>query len=155
MLLRFGGHRQAAGLQIDAARVKEFRQAVNEWGETRLQPDDLRPRLWLDGPLAFAGITSHVMSELSMLAPFGPGNAKPIFHTGPVQVVDGPRKLKDRHLKMSFRQNGRTFQAIHWNAAEREAALTEQKASVELAFSLEQNEFQGNTYLELRVEDFR
>jgi single-stranded-DNA-specific exonuclease len=155
MLLRFGGHRQAAGLQIEAARVKEFRQAVNEWGEARLQPDDLRPRLWLDGPLTFAGIDSQVMSELNMLAPFGPGNAKPIFHTGPVQVVDGPRKLKDRHLKMSFRQNGRTFQAIHWNAAEREAALTEQKASVELAFSLEQNEFQGNTYLELRVEDFR
>jgi single-stranded-DNA-specific exonuclease len=155
MLLRFGGHRQAAGLQIEAARVKEFRHAVNEWGEARLQPDDLRPRLWLDGPLTFAGIDSQVMSELNMLAPFGPGNAKPIFHTGPVQVVDGPRKLKDRHLKMSFRQNGRTFQAIHWNAAEREAALTEQKASVELAFSLEQNEFQGNTYLELRVEDFR
>lgn len=39
--------------------------------------------------------------------------------------------------------------------AEREAALTEQKNGVELAFSLEQNEYQGNSYLELRVEDFR
>jgi single-stranded-DNA-specific exonuclease len=96
-----------------------------------------------------------VVSELGTLAPFGPGNAKPIFHTTPVQVVDGPRKLKDRHLKMSFRQDGRTFRAIHWNAAERETALTEQKAAVELAFSLEQNEYQGETYLELRVEDFR
>ena len=83
------------------------------------------------------------------------GNAKPIFHTAGVQVVDGPRKLKERHLKASFRQGGRTFRAIHWNAAEREAALTEQKDAVELAFSLEQNEYQGNTYLELRVEDFR
>jgi single-stranded-DNA-specific exonuclease len=155
MLLRFGGHKQAAGLQLEAGRIKEFRHAVNEWGEARLQPDDLRPRLWLDGPLTFAGISSQVMSELNMLAPFGPGNAKPIFHTGPVQVVDGPRKLKERHLKMSFRQDGRTFRAIQWNAAEREAALTEQKAAVELAFSLEQNEFQGDTYLELRVEDFR
>jgi single-stranded-DNA-specific exonuclease len=155
MLLRFGGHKQAAGLQLEAARIKEFRHAVNEWGEARLQPDDLRPRLWLDGPLTFANINSQVMSELNTLAPFGPGNAKPIFHTGPVQVVDGPRKLKDRHLKMSFRQDNRTFRAIQWNAAEREAALTEQKAAVELAFSIEQNEFQGNTYLELRVEDFR
>jgi single-stranded-DNA-specific exonuclease len=155
MLLRFGGHKQAAGLQLEAARIKEFRHAVNEWGEARLQPDDLRPHLWLDGPLTFANINSQVMSELNTLAPFGPGNAKPIFHTGPVQVVDGPRKLKDRHLKMSFRQDNRTFRAIQWNAAEREAALTEQKAAVELAFSIEQNEFQGNTYLELRVEDFR
>jgi single-stranded-DNA-specific exonuclease len=95
------------------------------------------------------------MTELSTLAPFGPGNPKPIFHTSGVEVVDGPRKLKERHLKMSFRQGGRTFRAIHWNAAEREAALTGQKAAVELAFSLEQNEYQGDTYLELRVEDFR
>ncbi len=155
MLLRFGGHKQAAGLQLDANRIKAFRQAVNEWGEARLGPDDLRPRLWLDGPLTFGNIGSQVVSELGTLAPFGPGNAKPIFHTGPVQVIDGPRKLKDRHLKMAFRQDGRTFRAIHWNAAEREAALTDQKAGVELAFSLEQNEFQGETYLELRVEDFR
>ena len=58
-------------------------------------------------------------------------------------------------MRASFRQEGRTFQAIHWNAAEREAALAGQKDGVELAFSLEQNEFQGETYLELRVEDFR
>jgi single-stranded-DNA-specific exonuclease len=155
MLLRFGGHRQAAGLQLESARVREFRQAVNEWGEARLSPDDLRPRLWLDAPLTFGDINTKVMSELGTLAPFGPGNPKPVFHTGPVQVVDGPRKLKERHLKMAFRQDGRTFRAIQWNAAEREAALTEQRAGVELAFSLEQNEFQGETYLELRVEDFR
>jgi single-stranded-DNA-specific exonuclease len=155
MLLRFGGHKQAAGLQLEAARIKEFRHAVNDWGEARLEPDDLRPRLWLDGPLAFGNISSQVIAELSTLAPFGPGNAKPIFHTAGVQIVDGPRKLKERHLKASFRQDGRTFQAIHWNAAEREAALTEQKNAVELAFSLEQNEYQGNTFLELRVEDFR
>src|SRR5687767_2774389 len=49
MMLRFGGHKQAAGLQIEAARIKEFRHAVNAWGEQRLGPDDLRPRLWLDG----------------------------------------------------------------------------------------------------------
>src|SRR4029450_1724150 len=57
MMLRFGGHKQAAGLQIETARIKEFRQAVNEYGETQLSPDDLRPRLWIDGPLAFGRIT--------------------------------------------------------------------------------------------------
>jgi single-stranded-DNA-specific exonuclease len=155
MLLRFGGHKQAAGLQIEAMRIKDFRRAVNDWGDARLEPDDLRPRLWLDGPLTFGNISSQVVSELNTLAPFGPGNAKPIFHTAGVQIVDGPRLLKERHLKVSFRQDGRTFRAIHWNAADREGALTNQKDGVELAFSLEQNEFQGATYLELRVEDFR
>jgi single-stranded-DNA-specific exonuclease len=155
MLLRFGGHKQAAGLQLESARIKEFRRAVNDWGDARLEPDDLRPRLWLDGPLTFANISSQVVSELNTLAPFGPGNAKPIFHTAGVQIVDGPRLLKDRHLKVSFRQDGRTFRAIQWNAADRETALTNQRDGVELAFSLEQTEYQGATYLELRVEDFR
>jgi single-stranded-DNA-specific exonuclease len=155
MLLRFGGHKQAAGLQLDAARVREFRQAVNAFAIERLQPDDLRPRLWLDGPLMFGRINSKVVSELSALAPFGAGNARPVFHTSPVEIVDGPRRLKERHLKMAFRQDGRTFRAIAWNAADREAALAAQRGGVELAYTLEENEFQGERYLELRMEDFR
>jgi single-stranded-DNA-specific exonuclease len=155
MMLRFGGHKQAAGLQIEAARIREFRQAVNAFGDERLEPDDLRPRLWLDGPLAFSGISSQFAAELATLAPFGPGNPKPVFETTGVQIVDGPRKLKERHLKMSFRQDRRVFRAIAWNAAEREASLSEKKGSVDLAFSLEENEFQGEKYLEMRVEDFR
>jgi single-stranded-DNA-specific exonuclease len=155
MMLRFGGHKQAAGLQIEAARIREFRQAINAFGDDRLGPDDLRPRLWLDGPLAFGGISSQFASELATLAPFGPGNPKPVFQATGVQVVDGPRKLKERHLKMAFRQDRRVFRAIAWNAAEREARLTEKKDSVDLAFSLEENEFQGEKYLEMRVEDFR
>ena len=105
--------------------------------------------------MSFAHINSQVSEELGALAPFGPGNPKPVFHTSAVQIVDGPRKLKDRHLKMAFRQNQRTFRAIAWNAAEREALLAEKKDGVELAFSLESNDFQGESYLELRVEDFR
>jgi len=155
MMLRFGGHKQAAGLQIESARIKEFRAAINDYGEAQLSPDDLRPRLWIDSPLEFGRITSQVAEELSTLAPFGPGNPKPVFRTSAVQIVDGPRKLKERHLKMSFRQDARTFRAIAWNAAERETDLAGRKGDVELAFSLEKNEFQGETFLELRVEDFR
>jgi single-stranded-DNA-specific exonuclease len=155
MMLRFGGHKQAAGLQIEAGRIREFRRTVNEFGDERLGPDDLRPRLWLDGPLAFSGISAQFAAELSTLAPFGPGNPKPVFQTTGVEIVDGPRKLKDRHLKMSFRQERRVFRAIAWNAAEREALLTEKKGGVDLAFSLEENDFQGEKYLEMRVEDFR
>ena len=155
MLLRFGGHRQAAGLQLPADRLREFRLAINAWGDERLAPDDLRPRLWLDGPLMFAGINTQVAEELATLAPFGAGNPKPIFQTSGVQIVDGPRKLKERHLKMAFRQDRRVFRAIAWNAAEREAVLMEKKDDVDLAFSLEENEFQGEKYLEMRVEDFR
>jgi single-stranded-DNA-specific exonuclease len=155
MLLRFGGHRQAAGLQLESARIREFRSAINAYGDERLAPDDLRPRLWLDGPLSFGSITTRVAEELATLAPFGPGNPKPVFQTSGVQIVDGPRILKERHLKVSFRQDSRVFRAIAWNAADREARLAEKKDGVDLAFSLEESEYQGERYLEMRVEDFR
>jgi hypothetical protein len=56
---------------------------------------------------------------------------------------------------MTFKQSGRLLRGIQWNAAEREQALLSQKAGVELAYTLEENEFRGEKYLELRVEDFR
>jgi single-stranded-DNA-specific exonuclease len=155
ILLRFGGHKQAAGLQLDGSRVREFRSAINAYALDRLHPDDLRPRLWLDSPLMFGRISSQVVAELGALAPFGAGNPRPVFHTGPVEIVDGPRRLKDRHLKLALRQDGRTFRAIAWNAADREAVLASQRSGVELAYTLEENEFQGERFLELRMEDFR
>jgi single-stranded-DNA-specific exonuclease len=155
MLGRFGGHKQAAGLQIEADRIREFRLRVNAYADDRLGPDDLRPRLYLDGPLAFGAITDRVVSELNTLAPFGPSNPRPRFFTGPVEVVDGPRLLKDRHLKMTFQQDGRRLRGIQWNAADREEALAATKSGVELAYTLEENEFRGEKYVELRVDDFR
>ena len=56
---------------------------------------------------------------------------------------------------MTFRQDGRRFRAIAWRAAERAAFLEQNRAGVNLAFSLDRNEFQGETYLELTVADFK
>jgi single-stranded-DNA-specific exonuclease len=155
LMKRFGGHKAAAGLQLDASRIREFRLAVNAHADAHLGPDDLRPRLWLDGPLAFSDLNDRVMAELATLAPFGPGNPRPKFHTGPVAIVDGPRLLKERHLKMSVKQNGRVLRAIHWNAAEHSDRLTALKDAVEIAYTVEENEYMGARYLELRLEDFR
>jgi single-stranded-DNA-specific exonuclease len=154
-LLRFGGHRQAAGLTMEAARVPEFRDRINRHADAVLEPDQLRPRLRIDGALNLKHITQDLVSGLDSLAPFGLANPRPVFHAMPVEIVDGPRPLKDRHLKMTFRQDGRSFRAIAWRAAERAAFLTEHRAGVNLAFSLEQNQFQGETYLELSVADVK
>ena len=153
--LRFGGHRQAAGLTMDAAHVPAFRARINAHADEVLEPDHLRPRLRIDGSLSLKQITPDLVDGLNAMAPFGLANPRPIFHAMPVEIVDGPRPLKDRHLKMTFRQDGRSFRAIAWRAAERASFLTENRAGVNLAFSLEQNEFQGETYLELTVADFK
>jgi single-stranded-DNA-specific exonuclease len=153
--LRFGGHRQAAGLTMDAANIPAFRARINAHADEVLEPDHLRPRLRIDGTLNLRNITPDLVEGLNAMAPFGLANPRPVFHAMPVEIVDGPRPLKDRHLKMTFRQDGRSFRAIAWRAAERAAFLTEHRAGVNLAFSLDQNEFQGETYLELTVADFK
>ncbi len=155
VFLRFGGHRQAAGLTMEAARVPEFRARINRHADEVLDPDQLRPRLRIDAPLGLKHITHDLVQGIDALAPFGLGNPRPVFHAMPVEIVDGPRPLKDRHLKMTFRQDGRSFRAIAWRAAERAAFLTEHRAGVNLAFSLEQNQYQGETYLELSVADVK
>ena len=155
VMTKFGGHTQAAGLTIETARIQELRARVNVHADGCLQPDDLRPRLWIDGELAFRSITAQVASELTTLAPFGAGNPSPVFCTTGVEVVDGPRRVKDRHLKMAFRQDGRVMRGIAWRASERESFVAEHRSALDLAFSLEQDTWTGERYLQLSVADFR
>ena len=155
VMIKFGGHKQAAGLTIEAARIRELRARVNDVADACLGPDDLRPRLWIDDALAFRSINEQIASELSRLAPFGAGNPCPMFRTGRVEIIDGPRRVKDRHLKMAFRQDGRVMRGIAWRASEREAFVAEHRAGIDLAFSLEQDTWNGERYLQLSVADFK
>jgi len=155
LFIRFGGHRQAAGVTLEADRVKELRACVNAVADESLGPDDLMPRLRIDGDLTFRGITADVAAGVASLAPFGAGNPRPVFAARRVEIIDGPRKLKERHLKMALKQEGRIFRAIAWRSAERHDFIEQHKAAVDVAFSLEQNEFQGETHLELTLADVR
>jgi len=155
LLTRFGGHRQAAGLTLDARRIRELRLAINAVADETLGPGDLMPRLAIDGDLTFRAITGGVAAGVAALAPFGAGNPRPVFAARGVEIVDGPRKLKERHLKMALRQDGRVFRAVAWRAAERHDYLTEHKAALDVAFSLEQNQYNGETYVELTLADLK
>jgi single-stranded-DNA-specific exonuclease len=155
LLLRFGGHKAAAGLALESARIKEFRARLNVYADDRLGPDDLRPRLKIDDVLAFRGISGRMAAQLSSMEPFGPGNPRPVFCASGVDIVDGPRLLKDRHYKMALRQDGRVMRAISWRGADRHGFLESHRAQVDVAFSLDRNEFNGETYLELSLCDIR
>ena len=155
LFIRFGGHRQAAGLTLDAARVGEFRARINTVADERLDPADLVPRLRIDAPLPLRAIGKDLLDGLQAMEPFGLCNQRPIFHATPVELADGPRILKDRHLSMSVRQDGRVFRAVAWRAAERAALLEQHRSNLALAYCLDRNEYQGETYLQLTVADIR
>jgi len=155
LLDRFGGHKVAAGLALPRGRIREFRGAVNVYADALLGPDDLRPRQRIDDFLGFRELTGTVAAQIVALAPFGAGNPKPVFAATGVEIADGPRRLKERHLKMAVRQDGRVLRAIAWRGVERYGFLETHRAPIDLAYSLEQNEFNGETYLELVVADVR
>ncbi len=154
-LIRFGGHKQAAGVTMAASSVTAFREAIADYADNLLGPDDLKPRIRLDGCIGFRDITADFAGQMAMLAPFGTGNPRPLFEALGVEVIDGPRRLKDRHLKMALKQNGRIFRAIAWRAVEREQFIADNRTSLDLAFSLEHNHYQGEEFLELSVTDVK
>lgn len=154
-LIRFGGHRQAAGLTLEAAEIRRLRAAINEVADETLGPEDLMPRLRIDADLAFRAISGPVAAGIASMAPFGAGNPRPVFATRGVEIIDGPRPLKERHLKMSLRQDGRIFRAVAWRAAERRELLDAHRRAVDIAFSLEQNQYNGEAYVELTLADFK
>jgi single-stranded-DNA-specific exonuclease len=155
VMTKFGGHKQAAGLTLDSSRISELRARVNAYADGQLRTEDLRPRLSIDGALTFSSISEQVASDLAALGPFGIGNPRPVFSASSVEIVDGPRLLKERHLKMSFRQEGKVIRGIAWRAADREAFVAANRGAVDVAFSLELDRWRGQRYLQLSVADFR
>jgi hypothetical protein len=69
--------------------------------------------------------------------------------------VSAPKRLKERHLSLLVRQDGRSFRAIAWRAADREPYLLANPSGLELAYSLEQGEYRGERTTELTVADVR
>jgi single-stranded-DNA-specific exonuclease len=155
VFLRFGGHRVAAGVTLEAARVPELRRRLTAIANVRLGPDDLVPRLRIDAALGLREISSEVIEGLIRLGPFGASNPKPVFRTSPVDLMQPPRRLKDRHLALLFKQNGRSLRGIAWRAVDREEYLTTHRHGLELAYSLDQGEYQGERTTELTVADVR
>jgi single-stranded-DNA-specific exonuclease len=152
---QFGGHRAAAGLTVARAHIRAFRDAITAWADDHLGPDDLRPRLRIDGQLGFRQITPRLYDGLAQLAPFGIGNPRPTFWTPAARLADGPRRMKERHLSMSLRHDGVALRGVFWRAAERAGEIEAGREGLDVAYSIERNTFNGSTSLEVSLADIR
>ena len=152
---RFGGHRHAAGLVLPTSRLPDLRSRLSEYANEILDPADLVPHLTIDAPLPLTSINTHLLEGLDALEPFGLGNRRPVFHTEGVEVVGGPRTVKNRHLSMTVRQGRSRFRAMAWRAAERGEFIRSRRHALHLAFSLTENTYRGDTSIELSVADVK
>lgn len=156
LLEAFGGHAHAAGLGVRRENVAELRRRLNEHAaRVTSEGEDGQPSLEYDLELPAEALGLNLCSELEALEPFGAGWPRPVFVTRNLRVAGEPRVLKERHLKFGVTAGGRVQDCIWWGGAERATATPRPGASIELAYSVEANCWNGHTRLQLVVEDLK
>lgn len=149
---RFGGHAQAAGFTLPAERIGELERRLEAYSRTVLGPADFEPVLRIDRELGLSEVDENLYAEIGRLEPYGFGNPAPVFAARNLRLVEAPRVLKEKHLKLRVAQEGRCFDALLWRKAEQAPPLAAGQ-NVDLAFTLDENVYQGRTSLQLIVRD--
>jgi single-stranded-DNA-specific exonuclease len=87
LLVRFGGHRAAAGVTIDASRVEDFAQRFNDVARSKLSREDLQPELRIDAVISIDEVSDDLEALLRHFEPFGVGNPTPVFLSRNVRLT--------------------------------------------------------------------
>jgi len=152
---RFGGHRQAAGLDIGRAEIPAFKHAFNEVARASLKGLDLRPTLSVDVEVSLEDMTPELHRLLAYLGPHGIGNPGPTFMARQVELATSPRVVGANHLKFRLKQERWELDAIGFGLADRFPPGTLGPGPFDVVFQLKENEFRGVRSLQARVKDLR
>lgn len=154
LLLRFGGHRSAAGVTIAASNVAEFAARFNDVAASRLTEDDLVPEMRVDLEIPFDEVTPELETLLRHMEPCGIGNPSPLLVSRELSIAATPRTIGKDGLKLQLKGRGCELTAIGWGMAPRGKEL-EIGSVVDVAYRLERDEFRGESRLQARLADFR
>ena len=157
LMEQFGGHAAAAGMKIKFENIEKLREMVNQHAIANLSDEDLIPELKIDAVVSSNTLGLPLIEDLKRLEPFGMGNRKPTFVTRDLILQTDPFVMKEKHLKLKLKdQNGKPFEAVWWDGVEKSKEQTlKPKSRIELAYTPEANVWNGNTRLQLVVEDLR
>ena len=106
----------------------------------------------MDAPVDLAEVDWPLYEEIIQLEPFGMGNPTPVFGACGVRLLATPRILQEKHLKLRVGKGARTLDALGWGWAARTPSLAAGQ-QVDLAFALEQNNYQDMASLQLVIKD--
>ncbi|HEU6453174.1 MAG TPA: single-stranded-DNA-specific exonuclease RecJ [Gemmatimonadaceae bacterium] len=154
LLIRFGGHKAAAGVTVATERMQEFKERFNEVARSRLTPDDLVPEVRVDLDIALGEATPDLEALLRHFEPFGAGNATPVLAASGVRIAEPPRVLRNGHLKLRLAADGTQLDAIGWGMADIAPRLST-STPLDVAFRLERDEWNGVSRLQARLADVR
>jgi single-stranded-DNA-specific exonuclease len=151
-LLGYGGHFAAAGMTLEINQIEAFAAAFEKEVAARITLEQLIPELIIDTEIEFKTITPSFYKILCQMEPFGPDNMRPIFVARGVTDTGFSKIVKDHHVKFVVKQNGITFNGIGFNLADKFPILLSQQP-FDIVFTIDENEFQGNVSLQLKVVD--
>jgi len=135
LLIRFGGHKAAAGVSIDASRVDEFAQRFNDVARSKLTPEDLQTELRIDAEISIDQVTDELESLLRHFEPFGVGNPTPVFMSRGVRLSVPPRVVGTDGLKLRIAGSTHDREALGWGMGELASELP-LEAPIDIAYRL-------------------
>ncbi|NLT73062.1 MAG: single-stranded-DNA-specific exonuclease RecJ [Chloroflexi bacterium] len=155
ILIRFGGHAQAAGFTLETARVPEMHARLLDYADQHLNEHDLVPRLLVDAIVSLNDLSEDTPRAISVLGPFGQGNPEPVLATLGARVMDVRRiGSGGKHLRLDISQDGtpRTCVAFRQGDA---ADWIGNGDRIDLVYRPSLNRWQGRESLQLVVEALR
>ncbi len=158
-LIGYGGHFAAAGLTLELDKIDAFRNKFEEIVASTIHPELLVPEIVIDAEISFNDIQWPFYNIIQQMEPFGPENLRPVFVAKKVWNTGYSKIVKEEHIRFSLKQNNITFTGIGFKMADKFHLLQPDSYQVakpiDIVFKIDENEWNGNKTLQLRVLDFR
>jgi single-stranded-DNA-specific exonuclease len=155
----FGGHMYAAGITLKLENVQKFRDRFEEVVKNSITPDLMVSQVEIDAELNFKDITPKFFRVLKQFEPFGPENMNPVFFAENVSDNGYARVVgaDEEHLQLGLIQEEMPFNVIRAIAFNQAQHLRKIKngSSFDIAFTLVENNFRGNTTIQLNIKDIK
>ncbi len=155
LLIKYGGHKYAAGLSIEAHNIPEFRKKFIEVSEGHLDLNDITPKLNIDLEIELSDINDEFMNYIEMFSPFGPQNLRPVFLTRNCEVLGQPYVVGKNHLKMRVRKGDATFDVIGFGFGDMARVISDKGCLVDIVYAVEYNTYRNNTRIQIRLRDIK
>lgn len=151
LLINGGGHQMAAGVSLRWENLDAFRERFQEHIRSTIAPECLMRRVETDIEVRLADLDLRLLETYQLLEPFGSHNPQPVLLAREVQQGGPPRVLSEKHLKLSFYQDGAYRDAVWFNAPLDEIP----PPPWDVAFTIQRNVFRGRETLQLLVQQLR
>jgi single-stranded-DNA-specific exonuclease len=156
-LVRFGGHKAAAGLTIDERQIDVFREDFCEAVSQQLTENEIEPEIVIDAEASFGQLNLNTVKQIETLEPFGAGNPRPTLLCQNVTLAEPARRMGsgDRHLTVRLDQGGKTVRGVAFGAGDWCDELNECDGPIQIAYRPVINEFRGYRRVEIHVVDWK